>query len=196
MILLQAARPILLDFLSTLAFFAVVSLTGHVWMASVAAIAMGVGQIAWLKLTRRPVGMLLGLSVGLVLVMGGATLITHDPRFFMVKPTLIYLVIAAGMLKPGWMVRYVPERVRGHVDAPALGRWGLAWAGLMAFMAVGNLVVALTMSPQAWAWFLTTFALGSKIALFGVQYLHLRHGARRRMRASRAAPSHGMEATA
>ena len=189
MILFQAARPILLDFLSTLAFFLAIHLTGQVWIASAAAIAVGGAQIAWRMMKGRPVELMLGLSVGLVIVMGGATLLTHDARYFMVKPTLIYLLIAAGMLKPGWMVDYVPERVRGHVDTRALRRWGLAWAGLMAFMAVGNLTVALTMSPQAWAWFLTTFALGSKLCLFGAQYLSLRHGVRRRLAGTRLQPS-------
>ena len=33
------------------------------------------------------------MSLGLVVVFGGASLVTHDPRFIMLKPTLIYAVI-------------------------------------------------------------------------------------------------------
>ena len=49
------------------------------------------------------------MSLGLVVVLGGATMLTQNPRFMMVKPTIIHLAVAAVMLRPGWMIRYLPE---------------------------------------------------------------------------------------
>jgi hypothetical protein len=40
-----------------------------------------------------------GLGPAISLVMGGATILFHDPRFVMLKPTLIPV-----SLKPGWMI--------------------------------------------------------------------------------------------
>ena len=78
------------------------------------------GQVVLLKLRGRPVDAMQWLSLGLVVVMGGATLLTHDRHFIMVKPTIIYLAVGAVMLKPGWMNRYLPAIVQEN--APDLGR--------------------------------------------------------------------------
>ena len=68
----------------------------------------GFAQIAYLKLRRSPIDAMQWMSLGLVVVFGGASLLTHDPRFIMFKPTLIYVAIGAVMLKRGWMTRYMP----------------------------------------------------------------------------------------
>jgi intracellular septation protein A len=40
-------------------------------------------------------------SLGLVIVLGGATVLTGDPRFVMIKPTIAYLTVGAAMLQRG-----------------------------------------------------------------------------------------------
>jgi hypothetical protein len=61
--------------------------------------ALGVAQIGWELARKKPIDAMQWLS--LFLVMG-------YPRFVMVKPSLIYLVVGVVMLKPGWMNRYLP----------------------------------------------------------------------------------------
>jgi intracellular septation protein len=34
--------------------------------------------------------------------------LTSDPRFVMLKPSVVYCIVGAYMLKPGWMNRYLP----------------------------------------------------------------------------------------
>ena len=52
------------------------------------------------------------MSLGLVVVLGGATMLTQSPRFMMIKPTIVHFAVATVMLRRGWMLRYLPEIVR------------------------------------------------------------------------------------
>ena len=184
--LFNAGRFLLEDLLSTIVFVVLFSLTKSLYLATGLAIAIGVGQVVLLKLRGRPVDAMQWLSLGLVVVMGGATLLTHDRHFIMVKPTIIYLAVGAVMLKPGWMNRYLPAIVQEN--APDLGRlFGRVWAGLMFATAAANLVVAFALDAKAWAWFVAVIPLGSKIAVFLAQYAVTRLTVGSRLRASRAA---------
>lgn len=184
--LLYAARPLVMDFLATIVFLILVALKVDPTLAASVAIAIGVGQVAVLKLTGRPVAPLQWLGLGLVLVFGTASLLTHDIRFLMVKPTVIYLLVGAFMLKRGWMLRYMPPIAAGHAE-PVMVAFGYAWAGLMFISAVANAVVAVAFTDH-WVAFMAIFPMASKIALFAVQYLTTRAVVRRRVVAARAAP--------
>lgn len=165
----NAARFILADFAATIVFVGLYALTHSFLLATALAIVLGVGQIAFDWLRRRPIDALQWLSLGLVVVMGGATFVTHDPRFVMVKPTIIYLAVAAVMMRPGWMNRYLPPIATEN--APELGTvFGYAWAAMMALTAVANLALVAVGDPKLWAWFVGVVPLASKVVLFLVQY--------------------------
>lgn len=181
----HAARPLLLDFLSTLVFVALMALKVDVRVAVVAGAAVGVGQVAYLIVRRRPVALMQWMSLGLVLASGGASFLTHDPRFVMAKPTIILLIVAAGMMQRGWMLRYIPPVAAGRADDVMIA-FGYVWAGLMALSAVANLVVAVFFTPW-WTAFIAIVPLASKIGLFVVQYATVRLVIVRRMRAEPAA---------
>jgi hypothetical protein len=105
----------------------------------------------------------------------------------MVKPSIIYLAVAAVMLKRGWMVRYLPP-IAGRHGAPLMIAFGYVWAGLMGLTAVANLVVAFRFQAD-WPAFIAVFPLASKGALFAVQYLTVRQVVRRRVMAEMASAS-------
>lgn len=184
--LLYAARPLVMDFLATIVFLILVALKVDPTLAAGVAIAIGVGQVAVLKLTGRPVAPLQWLGLGLVLVFGTASLLTHDIRFLMVKPTVIYLLIGGAMLQRGWMLRYMPPIATGHAE-DVMVAFGYVWAGLMFLSAVANAVVAIAFTDH-WVAFMAIFPMASKIALFAVQYLTTRAVVRRRILLTRAAP--------
>jgi len=181
--LFHAARPLVSDTLSTILFAALFALTKNVYLATGAAIALGVGQVAYEKLRGKPVPGMQWASLGLVTVLGGATLMTGDPRFVMVKPTVIYLTIGAAMLQRGWMERYMPPAGRPYVPTPVIVAWGYVWAALMFLTAAANLVIAVALGQKAWLLFVGAFPLASKLALFAVNYLSVRHIALRNHRA-------------
>ncbi|MES2035569.1 MAG: septation protein IspZ, partial [Pseudomonadota bacterium] len=74
----HAARFIVADFASTLVFVALYALTHSFVLATALAILLGVGQIAWDWRRGRSIDAIQWLSLGLVVVMGGATLVSHD----------------------------------------------------------------------------------------------------------------------
>jgi intracellular septation protein A len=186
--LFYAGKWLLLDLLSTVFFLAIFSLTDNIYVATAMGIGIGLAQVAWLKLRRRSIDLMQWASLGLVVVFGGATLITHNPHFMMVKPTLIYIAIGIVMMQPGWMLRYVPAAV--HEDGADLIRvFGYVWAGLMFFTAAANLVLAFG-DTKLWVEFLAVFPAGSKIVLFFIQYLTMRVViTQRRRKAAHAAPA-------
>jgi intracellular septation protein len=189
--LIQAIRPLAWDFLPTIVFAALMALHVDVRIATAAAVGVGLAEVLIVKALRQQVPLLQWAGLGLALVFGTISIVTKDPRFVMVKPTLIYLAIGAVMLKRGWMLRYLPSDAGHHAD-DLMTRWGYVWAGLMAVTAVANLVFALWFTPQ-WPAFLAIFPLPSKLALFALQYASVRYIVTRRitaeMRAQGQAPA-------
>ena len=56
-------------------------------------------------------------------------LLTDDPRFVMLKPTLIYCIVGTVMLKPGWMTRYLPPIAR-EITEKSVGTQALSLVGI------------------------------------------------------------------
>jgi intracellular septation protein A len=183
--LLTAIRPLAWDFLPTIAFAILTAMHVDVRLATAVSVGVGLAQVLIVKALGRPVALLQWVGLGLALLFGALSMATDDPRFVMVKPTIIYLIIAAVMLKRGWMMRYMPEIVRERGADLVVG-WGYAWAGLMALTAVANAVVAVWFSKE-WPLFLAIVPLWSKLALFAVHYASTRLIIGRRIRNGAAA---------
>jgi intracellular septation protein len=178
--LLVAGKLLLLDSASTFFFLIVYSVTKNIALSVVLGMALGVAQIGWELARKKPIDTMQWLSLFLVMGFGTATLISNDPRFVMVKPSLIYLVVDVVMLKPGWMNRYLPP-VALEVVPDIATIFGFVWSGLMFFSAALNLIVALNFSVQTWASFMTIYGIVSKLSLFMTQYATMRLiGVRRR----------------
>jgi intracellular septation protein A len=173
--LLRAFRPIASDFLSTIVFIVAYEATGSIYAGVGAGIVVAFGQIAWLKWRGRRIDMMQWASLALVVVLGSATLLTRDPRFIMVKPSIGALAIAAVMLRPNWMARYMPPVVLEKVSPRLPLVWGYIWAAAIFSLGVANLAVAFGCSPRVWAWFTTFVPLGVQLSLFLLQYLMIRH---------------------
>lgn len=181
--LAYAIRPLALDMLSTLFFAGVFALTKNVVLSTAIGMVIGVSQLGWLLLRRRKIAALQWASVGLVIVMGSAAIITQDPRFVMIKPTIIYVVVAASMLQPGWLTRYTPPDGLAYLPRSLIVGAGYFWAGLMALTAGLNVYFAFFTSPAAWAAFLAIFPMASKLTAFAIHYATFRAIAIRNARA-------------
>jgi intracellular septation protein len=176
---LSAAKPLLLDLASTLVFLGVFLLTGNLPLAVVLGMLLGAAQIALTYVQKQPAGALQWLSFFTVLGSGAATLITHDPRFVMLKPSLIYLVAGTVMLKPGWMIRYLPPS--GKQSVPDIATiFGFIWAGLMFTSAILNVYVAWNFGLREWSHIMPAFALITKASLFVISFATMRTIGKRR----------------
>jgi intracellular septation protein len=184
---LYAARPILTDMISSIAFAILLGFTNNVVLSTAIAMAIGVGQVGLELARRKPIPGLQWASIGLVTVLGGITIFTGDPRFVMLKPTIIYLTVGAAMLQRGWMNRYIPPEGQAYLPQSLIVAFGYVWAGLMFVTAIANIVIAVYLGRAAWLAFVGVFPLASKLGLFAFQYALFRFLALRAHRAEQAA---------
>ena len=180
--LFEAGKLLLLDMASTFFFLVLYLLTHNITLSVALGMALGIGQIGWQFARKRPIDTMQWMSLFLVLGSGAATLITNDPRFVMVKPSVIYTIVGIVMLKSGWMNRYLPPVAIQFVPDIAF-IFGFVWAGLMFFSAALNLIVAFNFSVVAWSAFMSIWAIVSKAVLFLIGFVTMRTIAVRRRRA-------------
>jgi len=184
--LLQAGKLLLLDMASTFFFLFLYLLTKNITLSVLLGMALGAAQIGWEFARNKPIDTMQWMSLFLVLGTGTATLLTADPRFVMVKPSVIYCVVGIVMLKPGWLNRYLPP-VAIELIPDIATIFGYVWAALMFFSAGLNLVAALNFSVVTWLSFMSIYGIVSKLALFLIGYATMRTiGVQRRARLSAA----------
>jgi intracellular septation protein len=160
-------------------FLVVYLLTHDITLSVVLGMALGAAQIGWQLVRKQPIDTIQWLSLFLVLGAGTAALLTDDPRFVMIKPTVIYSIVGIVMLKPGWMNRYLPPIAMEVVPDIAV-IFGFLWAGLMFFSAGLNLIVAMNYSVVTWSAFMSIYGIVSKVALFLIGFATMRTIGRRR----------------
>lgn len=171
---LKVGKPIFLDFLSTIAFLVAVSVLHDVALSILIGMAVGVAEIAWQYFRHKKISAMEWASLALVIVLGSASLITKDPRFVMLKPSIGYAAIGTVMLQRDWQLRYAPPRALMFVPAERFILWGRAWAALMWVSCLGNLVLISFVDIVTWGKILAAWGLSSKLILFLAEFLLIR----------------------
>jgi len=186
--LFEAAKLLLLDMAATLFFLVLYLLTHNVPLSVVLGMVLGIAQIGWQFARRKPVDTMQWMSLFLVLGAGTVTLLTNDPRFVMIKPSVIYVIVGVVMLKRGWMNRYLPPIAIERVPDVAVVL-GYVWSGLMFFSAVLNVIVALNFDVVTWSATMSIYGIVSKALMFLAGYVAMRSigvARRRRLAGDRA----------
>ena len=175
------------DFFSTIVFIAIYLATDNVLLATGVAIAGAIAQVIYSRVKGKELGYMTWASLALVIVLGSATLLTHDPRFVLAKPAIGHFAIGAIMLKRGWMLRYMPPIVTETIPEYVTFA-GYAWAALCFVLGAGTIGVAMTGDMKLWTFYVTVVLVGAKIAAFAIQYVAFRIlvGSRLRAAAQRA----------
>jgi intracellular septation protein len=171
------------DFFSTILFLAIYLTTDNVLLATGVAIAGAIAQVIYSRVKGKPLGYMTYASVALVIVLGSATLLTHDPRFVLAKPAIGHFAIGAIMLKRGWLLRYLPAIVTDTIPEYVTVA-GYAWAALMFVLGTGTIGVAMTGDMKLWTFYVTVVLVGAKLAAFAVQYVAFRLMIGSRLRAA------------
>jgi intracellular septation protein len=161
------------DFFSTILFLAIYLTTDNVLLATGVAIAGAVAQVIYSRVKGKPLGYMTYASLALVIVLGSATLLTHDPRFVLAKPAIGHFAIGAIMLKRGWLLRYLPAIVTETIPEYVTVA-GYAWAALMFVLGAGTIGVAMTGDMKLWTFYVTVVLVGAKFAAFAIQYVAFR----------------------
>jgi intracellular septation protein len=166
----------LFDLFPVVCFFAVYWVS-DIYVATVAAIAATFAQVAWLKLRGRKIEPMLWVSLALIVVFGGLTLILQDKRFIMWKPTVLYwcfavtLAISATLFRRNLIRAMLDKELRVPDAVWANLNW--SWVGFFAAMGVLNLYVAYNFEEATWVKFKLVGGLGLMLLFVLAQALFL-----------------------
>src|SRR5215470_6086077 len=174
------------DFFSTIVFLVIYLATDNIVLATGVAIAGAIAQVIYSRIRGKELGYMTWASLGLVIVLGTATLLTNDPRFVLAKPAIGHFAVGAIMLKRGWMLRYMPPLVTETIPEYVTFA-GFAWAALMFVLGAGTIAVAMTGDLKLWTFYVSVVLVGAKLAAFAIQYVAFRLMVTSRIRAARAA---------
>ena len=134
-----------------------------IYLATLLAIVASVGQIAWVKLRGHKTDTMMWVSLGIIVLFGGATLWLHDESFIKWKPTVLYWIFAAIIFGSAVFGRNVIKSLmNAQMELPdiAWSRLNASWGGFFAVMGVANLIVAFNFSTDAWVDFKLFGSLG------------------------------------
>jgi len=139
------------DILAGWLFLAVFLTTNNIYLATAVGLASGVLQVLWMIARRQAIDPMQWLAMVLVVVLGGATMVTHNPTFVVFKPSIFDACLGAMMLRPGWAARYMPPQVSDLVPRGLMVFWGYVWAFSWFALAASNLAVDRIYGLKAWA---------------------------------------------
>jgi len=148
-----------------------------VLLATVVVVVATLAQVVWLKFTGRKVDTMLWVSLGLVTVLGGATVYFHSESFIKWKPTVLYWVMGGGLLLGQLVFKKngIKTLMGAQMSLPEAiwQRVNLSWVGFFALMGVLNLWVAFTFPTSVWVNFKLFGGLGLMFVFVAVQAVYL-----------------------
>jgi len=143
----------LFDLLPVILFFAAYKLA-NIYVATAVAIGATFLQVAVLALMRRKIDTMLWVSLGIIVVFGGATLVLHDETFIKWKPTVLYWLFAAALAGAELAFRrnLIRAMLGEQVQMPdaAWARLNWSWVAFFVLMGGANLFVAFNFSTDLW----------------------------------------------
>ena len=148
-----------------------------VLLATVVVILATFSQIAWLRLNGRKVDTMLWVSLGLVTVLGGATIYFHSESFIKWKPTVLYWVMGAALLIGQLVFRKngIKSLMGAQMTLPE-ATWrvvNFSWVGFFTVMGFLNLWVAFNFDTATWVNFKLFGGLGLMLVFVLAQAVYL-----------------------
>jgi intracellular septation protein len=143
----------LFDIFPVILFFAAFKVY-DIYVATGVAIAATIMQIGWVWFRQRKVDNMQWISLALIVVFGGATLLLRDETFIKWKPTVLYWLFAMALLvaEHGFRKNLIRAMMEKQVTAPdaVWKKLLMGWVGFFAVMGVLNLYVAYGFSTDIW----------------------------------------------
>jgi intracellular septation protein len=143
----------LFDIFPVILFFAAFKVY-DIYVATGVAIAATIVQIGWVWFRQHKVDNMQWISLALIVVFGGATLLLRDETFIKWKPTVLYWLFAVALLvaELGFRKNLIRAMMEKQVTAPdpVWKKLLMGWVGFFAAMGVLNLYVAYGFSTDIW----------------------------------------------
>lgn len=167
---------LLLDFFPIVLFFAAFKLAG-IFIATAVAIAATLLQIGWLYRKNGHVEPMQWVSLVVIVVFGGATLITQDETFIKWKPTILYWLMGGALLVGHFLFqRNFLRQLMGaqlSLPDPVWRTLMFSWTGFFAVMGVINLYIANNFDTDTWVSYKLFGGMGLMLVFVIAQALYL-----------------------
>ena len=166
----------LFDLLPVILFFVAYKVF-DIYVATGVAMAASFAQIGWLWFKGRKIDTMLWVSLVVITVFGGMTLLLQDETFIKWKPTVLYWAFAAALLggtlffRKNLMRTLLAEQM--ELPEAAWTRLNWSWVGFFIFMGIANLFVAFNFSTDDWVNFKLFGATGLMLVFVVAQGLLL-----------------------
>jgi len=148
-----------------------------IFVATAVAIVAAIAQIGWLWLRHRQVDKMMWINLAIIVVFGGATLISQDETFIKWKPTVLYWLIATVFLVSNQIFRknLIQTMLEKQIVLPPLvwNKLNLSWVGFFISMGCINLYVAFNFSVDTWVTFKLFGATGLMLVFIILQVIML-----------------------
>jgi len=134
-------------------FFAAFKIKG-IFFATAVAIAAGIVQIVYSLVRNGKVEKPMIVSLVLIIVFGGATLLLHDETFIKWKPTILYAFFSVSLVvsRKFFGKNLIRAMLNGKIEVPeeVWERLNYSWAGFFAVVAALNIFVARSFPTNMW----------------------------------------------
>ena len=171
----------LFDFLPIILFFIAFKIPEDpqdgIMLATVVAIVVSIIQVSYSWLRHRKVEKMHLITMGLIVVLGGATLLFQDERFIKWKPTVVNWLFALVILgsqfigKKSIIRRMMDEQV--VLPEHVWTKLNVAWAVFFFATGCANLYVAFNFATETWVNFKLFGILGLTIAFVIAQAIYM-----------------------
>ena len=125
-----------------------------VLLATVVVIAATLAQVTWLAARKQRIDTMLWVSLGLVVVLGGATVWLQSETFIKWKPTGLYWIMGLSLGLSQWLFgkNLLRALMGAQMELPERiwVRLNLAWVAFFGVMGALNLWVAYSFSTATW----------------------------------------------
>ena len=167
---------LLLDFFPILLFFGAFKIWG-IFVATTVAIVATLFQLGWMRYRSGRTEPMQWLSLGVIVVFGGATLIAQDETFIKWKPTVLYWAMGGALLvgqvffRRNWLQSLMKSQMALPDHAWRVMLW--SWCSFFAVMGVLNIWVAYHFDTDTWVNFKLFGGMGLMLVFVLGQAMYL-----------------------
>jgi intracellular septation protein len=166
----------LFDLFPIILFFVAFKLWG-IFTATAVAIVATLVQIAWVAFRHRKVDPMLWVSLAVVTIFGGATLVLHNDTFIKWKPTVLYWAFSVALIvsQLAFNKNLIEAMMGKQITLPQRiwNQLSVIWAVFFVLLGLLNLFVAYHFSTDAWVNFKLFGATGCLVVFIVGQSLWL-----------------------
>ena len=168
---------LLFEFLPLILFFVAFKWQG-IFVATGVAIATAILQFAWMYFRGQKISTMQWISLGVIVVFGGATLLLADDFNIRLKPTVLYWACAVTLMvgrlffNASWLQKVMPANELPLPDE-IWRRLTWAWVVFFGFMGYLNLYVGFNFPLDTWANFKVWWSMGIILAFSLAQGIYM-----------------------